>query len=211
MLNLQDMESTDQQIGQLMEYLKENNNVSIIELMGLFAAIVTSPHDIGISEWMQLLSLNKGYRSIQQRDEIYVTLCALYKQVEDELKSEDYGPRTLKVLQESDMPADQIKTFYLLWGKGYITGIDSVCNETGVAAHEYAYNLFVEVTQSIRSLYDNENQPIRKKDFEIVRTHTKAIYDFWVEHRTCLGQVNCVVSINTPKSDGLIKKFLSWF
>jgi hypothetical protein len=109
------------------------------------------------------------------------------------------------------MTLEKIKNYYLLWGKGYLEAIALVCGGSISDDHVKVYHLITALTKEIRSLYDNEEQDISNVDFEKAQKYTKAIYDFWADHRSCYGHGQCVFGLQNEERTGFFQKWFSWF
>lgn len=182
MADLHTKQLTDKQAKRLSAFLLEHTDYSMLQLMGFFSAITSSPRSIPLNEWLERLDVTKAFSSQKEAQEILADISTLFNVVAGELRDKKYKPIGLTTLQESKLPAHEKTDLFLDWLDGYLLGMDLVGNEWVHPDHAQAVSIMAAIMNIARSLYDDEARPVTQEDFETVQQNVKAFHDYWIKH-----------------------------
>lgn len=199
MTDLQNKQLSDKQIERLTTFLIERTDYSLLQLMGFFTAIISSPRVIDLHEWLERLDINKSFRSQKEAEEMLASISAVFGNMHAELREKKYKPIALALIQESSMPTTEVTDLFLDWIDGYLLGMDLVGQDWVKPQHMESAQMMGQIMKVAKHLYDDETHVVRAHDFEIVQTNVKAFYDYWTKHRVCLDKAACVVPVLDSK------------
>lgn len=183
MADIQNIQLTDKQVERLSTFLLERTDYSLLQLIGFFTAIQSSPRPIEYTEWLERLALTKSFENQKESEEIIGSLSKLYNTTQLELREKSYKPVSLKLIQESKLPASEVTDLFLDWVDGYLLGMDLIGHDWITPEHKDATALLAEVMKIAKHLYDDETRAVTAQDFDIVKTNIKAFHDYWAKRR----------------------------
>ncbi len=193
---------TDKQVERLTTFLLERTDYSLLQLMGFFTAIISSPRSIAFNEWLERLDITKSFSSQKESEELITSLSKVFSTVQAELKEKKYKPVGLTLIQESNKSADEMTDLFLDWIDGFLLGMDLVGQDWVKQDHKESAIVMGAIIQVAKYLYDDETRMVSNADIETVQANVKTFHDYWVKHRTCEGKPQCVIAkVDMPKPE----------
>lgn len=182
----------DEQLEHLSQFMLEHADYSMLELMGFFTAMVSGPRVVSQDEWMDFLELSDEFKAHEDAAEILGLLTIVYNNRVTELQEEHYAPVAFKVIQESDLSADEMTDLLLDWIDGFWLGLELFGDEWVDTDHQEAEDIIFALGELDKHLLEDESEPqATPEDFAFVQTSVKAFYDYWAMHRACNGKPLC--------------------
>lgn len=203
MSDIHNKQLSDKQVERLTSFLLERTDYSLLQLMGFFTAIISSPRTIQLNEWLERLDINKSFRSQKEAEEMLSSISTVLSNMQAELREKKYKPVALTLIQESKMPEGEVTDLFLDWIDGYLLGMDLVGQDWVKPDHMESAQVMAAIMKVAKYLYDDETRTVRGDDFEMVQTNVKAFYDYWVKHRPCEGKPICVIAKNDKPSSAI--------